>query len=359
MLKDILTKLATETSTPCVSISLNTHRTHPDNARDAIVLKNLIRDARERVLTEFGKREVANILQHLDAIPGEIDINHNLDSLHIFISEQTKEVVRSPWPTPEDIVRMDDTFAIRPLIKAYNRSEEYFILLLSQSGVHLYETLNDAVTGEVRNADFPIKENRHYLTDELKGSDPKAVDNMVREFLNRVDKAAVRAAQENSAQCVVICTDDNYSKLMQVADRPGVYLGYASINYNNTAPHHIAAQAWQIVLENQRARKSQAIGEVQAAVSQGKVLTDLQSIYQAAREGRGDLLIAHQDYAQPVRIAGEFTLELVDDPTTPGVIDDITSSIAWEVMSKKGRVVFVPQQDEMNSLGPIALKVRY
>jgi hypothetical protein len=31
-----LDALATEKNTPCVSISLNTHRTHPDNAQDEI-----------------------------------------------------------------------------------------------------------------------------------------------------------------------------------------------------------------------------------------------------------------------------------------------------------------------------------
>lgn len=41
-----------------------------------------------------------------------------------------------------------------------------------------------------------------------------------------------------------------------------------------------------------------------------------------------------------------------------GVIDDITSEIAWEVISKKGRAIFTTQ-DELKSLGEIALKVRY
>jgi hypothetical protein len=38
-LREQLQRLATETDAPCVTISLNTHRTHPDNEQDEIVLK--------------------------------------------------------------------------------------------------------------------------------------------------------------------------------------------------------------------------------------------------------------------------------------------------------------------------------
>ena len=37
-LKEQLQRLATEKNSPCVTISLNTHRTHPDNANDSIKL---------------------------------------------------------------------------------------------------------------------------------------------------------------------------------------------------------------------------------------------------------------------------------------------------------------------------------
>jgi hypothetical protein len=97
---------------------------------------------------------------------------------------------------------------------------------------------------------------------------------------------------------------------------------------------------------------------MQEAVGQGKVLTDLSDIFRAAKEGRGDLLIAHDEFHQAVRMTGEFSFDLVNDVTLPGVIDDITSDIAWEVISKKGRTIFT-DQEEIKSLGDIVLKVRY
>lgn len=357
-LKEQLQKLATENNNPCVTISLNTHRTHPDNIQDEILLKNLLKEAEERVINEFGKRPVANLLEKIETVSKEIDVNYNLDSLHIFLSNDTKEIVKSSWETSNGGVHISESFAIRPLIKNYNRSENYLVMLLSQSGVQLYEAVNEDIINEVRNDDFPFSENRHYNTHSDKGSDAKHLDDLVREFLNKVDKALVKVHDETDLKCVVIATEDNYSRLKQVADKPSVYLGYANVDYNKVATHHISKQSWELVKEQQKQRRTEAISEMQEAIAHGKVLTDIQEIYQASIDGHGDLLIVHQDFSQAVVMQDHRTFNLVDDYTTPNAIDDITSTIAWEVISKKGRVVFT-SQDEIKNLGQVVLKTRY
>ncbi len=355
---DRLAALASEINQPCVTISLNTHRTHPDNAQDAILLKNLCAEAEKRLIDEFGKRPVAQILDALSALPQEVDIHHNWDSLHIFLSNDTKEVVKSTWPTTIQGVHISDHFAVRDVIKAHNRSEFYLLMVLTQGGVQLYEMMNDVVVREVRNDDFPFKENPHYITHSDKRSDSNLMDNMVREYFNKVDKALVRVHNETQLNCVVIATEDNYSRLMQVADRPSVYLGYASINYNQTDEHHLAAQSWEMIKNLQQERRTQAIEEMQESVAGKGVLTDLQEIYQAAIDGRADLLIVHEDFAQPVLMKDERTFDLIDDPTLHNATDDIVSLIAWNVIDKGGRVVFT-MQDQIKTLGKIALKLRF
>jgi len=360
MQKESLIKLAAERSNPSVSISLNTHRTHPDNAKDVVLIKNLCTEAENRLNKEFKKRDIEPLLQKLKEIPDEIKVNYNIESLHIFLSNTTKEIIRTVWKTPKDVVHINDSFAIRPLIKAYNRAEDYLIMLLSQSGVRLFEALNDAIVDEIENDDFPFPENPHYLTNKKSISDGKQVDNMVREFLNKVDKALVKIHNQSDLHCIVVCTEDNFSRLMQVADRLAIYLGYANIDYNNTSEHFIVSQAFSIIKDIQKKRRIEAIKEMKEAVSQAKVYTDLQDIYRAAKEGRADLLITQNNYIQPVKMKDELSFDLIEneDATDSDVIDDIISNIAWEVISKKGRAVFA-DKDELKEIGNIALKVRY
>lgn len=358
MTRETIDKLAAEKGNLCITISLNTHRTKPDYLKDRITFKNLCRDAQKRIIGEYGKRAASALLKKLADLPEGIDWSLNLDSLHIFLSDQTTEIVKSSWPVHTDIITVSDHFSLRPLIHALAKTEEYMILLLSQSGVNLYTALNDRITGAVRNDDFPFGESPYFHTDRQKLSDAEAVDNMVREFLNKVDKAVIKVSKQTGFDCIVICTEDNYSRLMQVADRPGIYTGFASVNYNNVASHYIASQAWEIVKKKHDERTRDAVIEMKEAVATGKVVTALQEVYSAAKAGKGDLLISSHDYFQPVMMKAYERIEPVNDVSEPGVIDDVTSLIAMEVFSKKGRVVFADARD-LTGLGNIILKLRF
>ena len=357
-LKETLQQLGAEQNNPCVTISLNTHRVRPKRSQDKILLKNLLKEAEDRLKKAYDKKLIKKLLENLSSIKDEIDFSTNLDSLHIFLSNDTKEIVKSPWEASSNRVNISTQFAIRPLIKAYNRSEPYLIMVLSQNEVNLYEAVNDGVVKEIKNDDFPITDNIPNTLYPEKLGDAKYVDDLIRNFFNKIDKALVKVYRETDLQCVVVTTEENYTKLMQVADKPSVYHGYVAINANKSAPHQVVKQTWKFIEKLQSKRRTADIEEVNKAISQGNVLTDLHEIYRAALDGRGDLLVVHQNYKQPVMINNKGGFDLIDDASTPGAVDDITSKIAWEVISKKGRVIFT-EQEEIKDLGKIVLKTRY
>lgn len=357
-LKNQLAALATERNEPCVSISLNTHRTHPDNKKDVTMLRTLLREAEQRVINEYGKRPVNDLLEKINRVSEDIDANYHLDSLHIYLSNATQEIVSSPWKTDIEGVHISDRFAIRPLLKTYNRTVDYLLMVLSQSGVQLYRAVNDQIIEEVKNEDFPFSENRHYNTHSDKGSDSKHLDDLVREYFNKVDKALIKVSNSDSLNCLVITTEDNYSRLLQVADSPSVYWGYAPIDYNHCETHHVVQQAWDMIQIRQVQERKEAITEINEARANNLVISQLSEIYEAAIDGKANLLLVSEDFAQPVIMTGERGFKLVVDPQQANAIDDITSNICWEVISRGGRVVFIPS-DEPMELGPIVLKTRY
>jgi len=355
MQKNKLENLASERSFPCVTISMNTRRTFQN---DTIELEKLIREAHVHVVNEFGQYKVNDLLEKIDNVAKDIDPNYNLESLHIFLSGTTTEIVKSSWPISKNTVSVAENFVIKPLIKIFNRLEEYLIVVLSQSDVRLLQATNDNISGEVKSEDFPFSKNPYLLVDQDKENDGKQTDNMVREFFNQIDKALVKISNKTELKIVVVSSEKNWSRLMQVADKPSIYYGNTAINQSDTANHSLASEAWKIVVALQKQGRAKAIKEMQDAAGHGKMLTDLHEIFNAVKAGRGDLLITHDDYHQSVKMDGQDSFNLVDDVTQPGVIDDITSDIAWEVISKKGRAIFT-SQGEFKSLGNIALKVRY
>lgn len=351
-------KLASEKSNPSITISMNTHRTYPENLQDTILLKRLCKETEERLISEFGKRKILPLLENLQLIPMEIDANNNLESLYIFLSNETKEIIKSAWPAKEDRVQISDTFAIGSLIKSSNKDFEYLIVLLSQNVFKIFVALNSAIVGEIENDNFAVSNNTFSDSERNNISDLKSADNTISEYFNRVDKAIVKVFNQTNLNCVVICTDDNYSRLLKVADKPAIYKGHKSMDANNQSSLQMAAQAWEIMQEEQVIREMAAIEEMKEAAGHNKAITDLRSIFIAAKAGRGDLLIVSGKYSQAVKMTTEVTFKLVDDAAQPDVIDDITSVIAREVLSKKGRVVFT-DLDEFTELGDIILKTRY
>ncbi len=350
--------LGEENGNPCITISFNTHRTHPDNEQDRILLKKFIKDAEDLVIEKYGKRPGTELLDKLSKIGDKIDINNNLESLHLFISENTEEIIRSIWNVQENEVYLGDHFMIRPLIKAANRMEQYYILVLSAGGVQLYEAMTENIIGEVKNEDFPFGKTPHYITHSDKASDAKQGDNMLREYFNKVDKALIKVLQQNKQEVVVAATRSNFDLLKQVADLPDIYKTHVDLNYNESKPHQLSEAAWKEVKELLYENRTKAIAEVQDAISTGGVSTDLQEIYQAAINGRGELLVVNQDYSQPAIKLDDEKLLITDDLNLPNVEKDIVSFISWKIISQGGRVIYT-RQEELNDLGKIALKVRY
>jgi hypothetical protein len=358
MQKDKLEKLATERNSPCVTISMNTPHKLPDNQQDVIGLKKLLKEAYEHVINEFRKYPVSDLLLKIANMEQEIELDYSLSSIHIFLSESTTEIIKSSWPIQKNMVSVAENFVIKPLIKDFNRLEEYLILILSQAKVRLLHAINDSIAGELQDEDFPFSENPHFLLEQDKPRDGKQADNIVRDFFNQVDKALVKIHNKTDMNVVVICTEHNWSRLLQVADKPTMYIGNLNTEYNAASNQSLASDAWKIVTALQEKGRAKAIQEMKDAARQGKVITGLPEILKAAKEGRGDLLIVHDNYSQAVKMTGEYTFDLVTDVTRPLVIDDISSDIAWEVLSKKGRALFT-DQEEFSSIGNIALKVRY
>ena len=355
-IKEQLLKLAKEKNKACVTISFNTHRTIPDNLQDEIRLKNYIKEAEQRLESEFDKKEVSVLLSNLEKVKSGFEVDKNIESIHIFISNDTLEIIRSNWPVTNEGVFIDETFAIRSLIKNYNREEEYYILFLTQKNVHLYLANNDVLVREIETDDFPFNEEKYNLIHLNKKANSN--EHLVKEFFNIVDKAVIAEIGSSHLRCVVATTHDNFNTLKLVADWPNLYCGHFSLNFNNFTKKDLSHGAWEIVTDLQRKERSELIDKMNQAVSKGEVLTDLQEIYQAALDGNADLLIVHQNFTQPVKMKDERTFDLADNASETGVIDDITSTIAWEVINKNGKAIFT-SQDEIKNLGNIALKTRY
>ncbi len=335
--------LAQHTGYPAVSILLPTHRSHPDNKQDSIVLKNLIREAVERLSLEQSKRDSAAIVEKLNRIAEDHDHEHSLDGLAIFVSEDEEHVFKLPFPV-EPRVQIDERFAIRDLVFAYNRSPQYFTLVLSEKPTRLYSCFRD-VFEEVTWAKFPMHHGGPGGATRLPGG-PGVNSSSTRdahriEFVKDIDSELSVVLKHHDLPVVVTGTEDFLSDWNANASNAGKVIATIAGSYDAANAHDLAAVVWPVAEESFRELREKNMDELGAAVGANQFASGLVQVWQAAQESRVGLVMVEEDYRQPGVLNADGGLPtLSDDSSDPGTVDDLVDSVIQKVLSSGGRVVF-------------------
>ena len=356
-MNSILKKLKDITSDCCVTIILSTHRTMPDNDKDSIVLKNLLKEAETRLLADYDKRYATTIMDRLNELAGGINHRLNLESLVLFVNENIAEYMRLPI-TVENRVVVDKTFATRDLVRALHRESAYYVLVLSRDKARLIEALNDKVTEEIENG-FPVENAVLYPSQRAEAAVANRQTNLVREFFNQVDKQLNEVLKENFLPVIIYTEESNYPEYLKVADRKEAIIGQLNGNKLMDKAHHIIDEVWPLVKQLNTARNSQRLGELSAAVNSRNFATDFNEIWKAIEEGRGKTLFVQQGYFQPARLLNN-KIELVAPGETgqSGLIDDIIDEMIEKNLEYGGDTVFL-SHDELKKYKGLVLVTRY
>ncbi|MFB0947886.1 MAG: hypothetical protein QMB24_17335 [Spirosomataceae bacterium] len=340
-----LKELKDTVSENCVTIILNTHRTSTDNKKDSLTLKNLIKEAEERLNAKEEKQKAQQLIKSLRDLEAEINHNYNLESLILFVSEDTARYSRLPILVENRVV-IDRTFATRELVRALHHETSYYVLLISQQKSRLIEAFNDKVVSEVSDS-FPIENTALYATDKAEAANAKRQRNLLAEFFNRVDKKVNEVRKQNPLP-VLICTDEsNYHEYLKVADqKQSIFDTYLNKNRLDEKAHHIVAEAWKVVKDYNTKQNNARKADLEKAVGEGNFLSDVNDIRRALLEGRVQTLFIEEGVFQPGIMADDtITLITHDERNRKEVVDDIYDELIEMNMNFGGSTVFLPKGD--------------
>lgn len=340
----------------CVSIILNTHRTKPDNQKDAITLKNLIKKTEERLLNDYDKRFASFIIKKLKNLANTINHNFNLESLVLFVNADFAEYTIIPIEV-EDRVIIDNTFATRDLVRAMHQATGYYVLVLSRQNARLIEAYNDKVVQEFK-GNFPIK-NTLYTKDKIKLSTAKGQDNLIEEFFNKVDKLVLKSIKNNPLPIILATEIRNFSHYQKIADKKDLIVGHVSRNRDDEKPYNIILDAWKVVQANVKEKHADRIVELGKAVSLGRYLSDYNEIWNVLQQGRGQTLFVKNDFFQSaLLIDNKILLNTNFGNNQKGIVDDIIDEMIELNISFGGDTVFL-EGNELEQFQNLALITRY
>jgi hypothetical protein len=347
---------------PALSILVPTHRTSPDNQQDPIRVKNLVDEAKNRLLDEFNQREIAPLFEKLDELVNDIDYMYALDGLAIFVSADFAEKYYIPFTlTPRVVV--DETFATRDLVKAMNRTNRYWVVALSEQPTRLFEASRDSLT-EVTDFGFPMELGRmggERGAQSERMSQGAYRDEHHRKFFRDVVDGVVEARKADALPVAVIGVDRYIAFFDELFPQNDAIIGTLNGNYDHATPHEIGQLIWPEVKEAFANKRHEVLDELGTAIGARRFVSTVGEVWEYAHDGRGDVLVVEDSFKYPARVSEDgrrISKVEQEEIEAPDVVDDAVDEIIEAVMLQGGRVEFVDDGALEDHRG-IALITRY
>jgi hypothetical protein len=348
-------------SYPALTITLPTHRTFPENRQDRIRLRNLASQAADRLLSEFGKREIEPLLVRLEQLVDGLEFRHTLDGLALFVNRDFARAFKLPFSLKARVV-VGETFFTRDLVFAVNRTPRYWVLVLSEKPTRLFEASRDDLI-EIQDEGFPLVHEGPGGELPLPGGfgirKSAYRDERHRQFFRQVDNALKPFLADDPLPLAVVGVDRFLAFFNEVTNHQDAILATVTGSHSRTTAHKLGQLVWPAVKAALAEQRQQRLAELERAIGERRFVSTIGEVWRMAKQGRGRLLLVEEDFHYPARLdESGMHLTPAEDPAAPDVIDDAVDEIIETVLSRQGQVAFV-ENGQLEAHQRIALTLRY
>ncbi|MFJ1898929.1 chemotaxis protein [Streptomyces sp. NPDC088115] len=351
---------------PALSLTMPTHRRAPDNAQDAVRLRNLVADAGSRLDADprVGRETRTAVRQQLDRAVAEIDPRRALDSLVVLATADEYQIWQLPRTAPERVV-LSDTYLTRNLVAAKAQARPFWALTVSADHAALFSGTADAAHEE-RIGGFPLTaphEPPNPQREERIGDTPSTFsDEDTRQFLRTVDEKLRGVLATDPRPLYLVGLAPALAMLDEVGESTGAAAGRVTKGAPaDTTPSGLLTELRPALDARQKRFAAEIDGKLDEARGRHAFAGGLDEVWAAVREARAGLVAVEEHYQQTVRVAQEH-LEPVGadalDPADGTVREDIVDELVETALDSGAEVVFVAD-DSLREHGRIAAALRY
>ncbi len=362
---------------PCVSVFMPMHRSGPETQQDLIRLKNLIREAEERLIAR-GLRtpEAKELLEPAERLLRDgLFRQHQSDGLAMFLSLGVFHYYPLPFVF-EEMVIVTDRFHIKPLLPLLSGDGRYFVLALSQNKIRLLQSTHYSVS-ELDVADVPenlaetlrdddswkdlhmhsaLSGGQGTFSSVTHGSEVDSKENIKRYF-RRIDKGLHEFLRNERAPLVLAGVDYLHPIYKEVNSYPHLMDEGIAGNPERLSAGELHERTWTIVKPYFQKAQQEAVNRYKEFASSGQASNRIRKIIPAAYHGRIELLFVNPDLQQ----WGTF------DPGTDEIHlhkkektgdEDLLEFAAIQTLLNGGTVYLVGAE-KMSDTDPLAAVFRY
>lgn len=351
---------------PALSLTMPTHRRAPDNAQDAVRLRNLVAEATSRLEADPDvTREVRTaIREQLDRAVAEVDTRRALDALVVFATADEFQIWQVPRTAPERVV-VSDTYLTRNLVAAKAQARPFWALTVSADHATLWSGTAEAVREEKR-AGFPLTaphEAPNPQRTERIGDTPSTFSNEdTRHFLRSVNEHLRTLLAADPRPLYLVGLAPALSLLDESGGASRSAVGRVAKGAPaDTSPAELLKELRPALDSHSKRTAEEIEGRLDAARGSRSFAGGLDEVWAAVQEGRAGLVAVEEHYQRTVEVT-EGHLEPVD-PTAARepagqVREDIVDELIEAALDSGAEVVFLAD-DALTAHGRIAAALRY
>jgi hypothetical protein len=358
----------------CVSIILPTHRLMPDRFQDKLVFKKIVSEVKNLLIekSKESQKDISNVIENLEKQYEQIDFNHSLDGLGIFVSSTISKSIRFPFSVVEKI-SISDKFYVRDLLYYNQTMFDYYVLSLQENEVRLFEGLGSKLN-EVHNTDFPLEyiieyeysdasritSNGSTVFKQFEKDKTEIQEIRMKDFFKKADKKLVN--YEYFGRPILLAGDKRLiTDYLQLTKNLNNVIGKIQGNFNVDILQDFSVKAWGEVQRSFRTAHNNLLSTLPDLVGSEMIAVGISDVWRTAAEGKGLELIVEKDLIKPAYFSSDkYLMKLNQQANDESYkrINDLVETIIETVLSKNGRVVFV-ENGSMGNFDGIALKLRY
>jgi hypothetical protein len=355
---------------PFVSLYQPTNKSFPENKQDPIVFKNLLKVI-ESSLEQIPNFDMMDsIMKPLHELREDKAFwNHTSEGMAVFASVN-RCIVYKLYSPVEALAVVSNSFHIKPLLKAQQSTENYFLLGLSRENFSLYKgnrygfeeiqidpdaprTLKDVLGSQFTDLNLTHGSYAGAGGQAMyhgHGDVQQEIDKDTEKYFRYVDSFVFdKYSKETKLPLILASLKEYHSDFKRVSNNPyliekGIDQSFDSLNLKDLQ------KQVQKIIEAINEEKYQKIAESLDS-------SNLEEIAKAAFESRVDTLLVADGKIVPGRVdseTGEINYGDINSPDYDDVLDDLA-----EMVLSNGGSVLVLTEDKMPSDTGVAAIYRY
>lgn len=333
---------------PSISLLANTRPGERMHANDIGTLRGLVDEAGRRLAAEQVE-DRRLLVEHLARMVDEAADQPTARAVGLYASADRCARVDLPVPVINRCV-IDPTFATRDLVRALHHTPRHAVLLLSADRARLLIAHGSSLTRTTMSA-FPIRRR----TDD--GKDRGRAEPQT-EFLRRVDRALGAALRLNPMPLVLVAAEPTASTFRRLSKNTARLAGVVKGHHLSSPAGALVELIAPIMRDYLRSRADEALALIERRADGGRVLSDIQEAWLAARWERPEMLAVEEDYFYPARLdsVGDGLIP-AEDVDHPDIIDDVVDELIEIVLSRGGWIALL-EPGRLPAGGHLALTLR-